>query len=135
MSSLALASVLLLLATACGSESASEPGEPAGPATELRVTLWPEGRDAQNLEWTLTCEPAGGSHPSPEAACSALSANSDALDPDPPDLMCTQIYGGPEQAEVSGIFRGRKIAIELSRANGCAIARWDRLQQIVEPSA
>ena len=99
------------------------------------MTLWPEGRDGQSLEWTLTCEPPGGSHPSAASACATLAANEDALEPDPPEAMCSQIYGGPQQAEVSGVFRGRRIAIELSRANGCAIARWDNLQTVVEPPA
>jgi hypothetical protein len=103
--------------------------------TDLRVTFWPNGRDGETFEWTLTCEPAGGSHPRPAEACAALAVNEDALEPDPPDIMCTQIYGGPQQASVSGLFRGRRVQIELSRANGCAIARWDRLQRLVAPTA
>jgi hypothetical protein len=41
--------------------------------------------------------------------------------------MCTQIYGGPEEALVTGSFRGRKVWARFSRVDGCAVDRWNRL--------
>jgi len=41
--------------------------------------------------------------------------------------MCTQIYGGPEEARVTGTFRGRSIDARFNRVNGCEIARWNRV--------
>jgi Subtilisin inhibitor-like len=119
----------------CGSEAAEEPPaggatEPDPPATELTVTYWADGRDGPAQDATLTCDPAGGTHPQPEEACAALAANADALAPLPADLLCTQIYGGPEEAEVTGTRDGGQVQATFSRQNGCEIDRWDRLAAV-----
>jgi hypothetical protein len=76
----------------------------------------------------LTCEPPGGDHPRPEVACRVLAANGGrALPPVPPDMACTQIYGGPETAHITGTWRGQPVESRLSRQNGCEIARWRAL--------
>ena len=85
------------------------------------------------LDWRLTCDPAGGSHPRPEKACAALAANEEALDAVPPDVACTEIYGGPQEAELAGTYRGRRVRVLLKRTDGCEIARWERLKPVVEP--
>jgi hypothetical protein len=41
--------------------------------------------------------------------------------------VCTQIYGGPQEAVVRGTFRGRRVSIRFTRRNGCEIARWNRV--------
>jgi hypothetical protein len=41
--------------------------------------------------------------------------------------MCTQIYGGPQEALVTGTFGGRRVWARFSRRNGCEIARWNRI--------
>jgi aminoglycoside phosphotransferase (APT) family kinase protein len=41
-----------------------------------------------------------------------------------PDRICTQQYGGPQVAVVTGWFRGRRVHSQLSRTDGCEIARW-----------
>lgn len=43
--------------------------------------------------------------------------------PGPPKL-CTQQYGGPQVAVVTGRFRGREVNSEFGRTDGCEIARW-----------
>ena len=47
--------------------------------------------------------------------------------PTPPATICTQIYGGPQEAFVRGTFRGRRLSTRFARRNGCEIARWDRV--------
>jgi hypothetical protein len=128
------------VAGGCGSEASNEPsaagGTEPGPAeTELTITYWPDGRDGAAQEATLTCDPAGGTHPGPERACAALAANADALAPVPPDLMCTQIYGGPEEADVTGTLDGEQVQATFSRQNGCEIDRWDRMAAVLELGA
>jgi hypothetical protein len=54
-----------------------------------------------------------------------LSANPFA--PTPPATVCTQIYGGPQEALITGTFRGRRVWARFSRRNGCEIARWNRI--------
>jgi len=129
MSSRLLASVLVAVFVAgCGS---SESPVPAAPATELTVTFWQLGRDGESVEASLTCAPAGGTHPDPEAACAALAANEHALSPAERDSLCTQIYGGPEIAEVSGVVRGREVDSQFNRTDGCEISRWDALDPLL----
>ncbi|MGH3058072.1 MAG: SSI family serine proteinase inhibitor [Gaiellaceae bacterium] len=132
--------IAALMAGGCGSEASDEPPaaggtEPDPPATALTVAYRPDGRDGQAREATLTCEPAGGTHPRPAEACEALRANADALAPLHPDLMCTQIYGGPEEAEVAGTLDGEQVQATFSRQNGCEIDRWDRLATMLQLDA
>jgi hypothetical protein len=98
------------------------------PATDLRITVWPQGRSGSAKVWTLRCAPAGGTLPSAGRACRRLSAlTGNPFAPTPPGTMCTQIYGGPEEALVIGSFRGRKVWARFSRVDGCAVDRWNRL--------
>ena len=135
-----LATVLLAVALAVSCGGAGEPpaGEPGGEsgdaaaaATALDVTFWPRGRDGEKRTATLECEPPGGTHPAPEAACAALAANRDALEPVPRDVACTEIYGGPARAKLVGTVDGERVSAELSRHNGCEIARWDSLGPVL----
>jgi hypothetical protein len=44
----------------------------------------------------------------------------------PGERACTQIYGGPERARVTGTIGTRRVARAFSRVNGCEIADWTR---------
>lgn len=131
MRTLALALGLGLLAGACGSGDAGRRAE-----TELEITVWPEGRGSDaSTTVELTCDPPGGTHPAPAAACAALAANEDALEPVPPERVCTQIFGGPQEARVVGRYRGREVTASFSRTNGCEIGRWDALAPLLGAGA
>jgi hypothetical protein len=41
--------------------------------------------------------------------------------------VCTQIYGGPQEALVTGTVRGDRVWVRFSRRDGCEIDRWNRL--------
>ena len=56
--------------------------------------------------------------------CAGLSA--DVFEPTPPETACTQQFGGPETATVTGTFDGEPVDAEFNRANGCEIARWEK---------
>jgi hypothetical protein len=125
---------LVLALAACGGADeppADEPAEPAA-ATMLDVTVWPSGRDGDARSATLTCDPAGGTHPRAEAACGALAENRDALEPVPDDVLCTQQYGGPQSAEVRGTVAGEAVSATFGRQNGCEIARWEALAPLLD---
>jgi hypothetical protein len=129
------ASVLLL--TGCGTEvsggDVTDPGTDSAGTTDLTVTV-KAGRDKGERSYTLRCDPPGGDHPDPEAACRLLSQLEDPFTPVPPDTMCTEIYGGDQTATVTGTFRGEPVQAEFSRVNGCEIDRWDKhLDLLVEP--
>lgn len=137
-----LAALVALLGVGCGSES-NDSGDAGGgtgadeaPAgTELTITVWLQGRDGASEEVTLTCDPPGGTHPRPEEACLALQADPSALEPLPPDSVCTQIYGGPEEAEVVGTLDGEQVHATFSRQNGCEVDRWDRFAAVLQIGA
>jgi hypothetical protein len=48
--------------------------------------------------------------------------------------VCTQIYGGPQVARVTGRIDGRRVWATLGRTDGCEISRWDRLSPWLLPA-
>jgi hypothetical protein len=116
---------------ACGSGSESESttgGEAAAAETDLRITVWPQGPSGPSRSWTLRCGPAGGTLPNARRACTTLSRLDAPFRPVPRDAMCTQQYGGPDEALVRGTYRGRRVWARFHRRDGCHIARWDRVR-------
>jgi hypothetical protein len=49
----------------------------------------------------------------------------------PRTRACTQIYGGPERATVTGRIGTRRVARRFSRTNGCQIADWTAAQPLL----
>lgn len=96
-------------------------------AAALTITVQPQGPSGPEHTWTLRCGPAGGTLPQAAAACRKLAALEAPFAPTPSDAVCTQIYGGPQEAIVRGTFNGRRIWVRLTRRDGCAIKRWDRV--------
>jgi hypothetical protein len=75
---------------------------------------------------TLGCTPAMGSVERPARACAALASVQRPFAPVPRNAVCTEIYGGPQTARVTGFYQGRRIWVVFSRINGCEIDRWNR---------
>jgi hypothetical protein len=122
----------LLLVAGCGTidsggDMTAEPttGSDASPgATELTIVVRP-GRGKQEHTYTLRCDPPGGDHPDPEAACRSLEEIEEPFAPVPNGTMCAQVYGGPQTATVTGRFRGEPMEAAFSRTDGCEVSRWD----------
>jgi hypothetical protein len=96
--------------------------------TALRVAYWEDGTGEPDAVWTLQCNPARGSLARPGRACTRLAAGGSKLfAPIPPSTVCTEIYGGPQRARVTGLLAGKRIWASFARADGCHIARWNRL--------
>lgn len=104
--------------------------DPAPRGDRLVVTVRDAG-DGADGTYEVYCRPSGGSHPDPAGACAAVDRNTrwgeDAFAPAPRDAVCTMQYGGPATARITGTWAGRPVDATYDRANGCAIARWDRL--------
>jgi hypothetical protein len=100
-----------------------------GAPTALRVTYWENAaKTTPSSTRTLRCSPPRGTLPRPVAACRRLARRGAALfAPTPPDIACTQIYGGPQKARVVGVVGGKRVWATFTRTNGCEIARWNRL--------
>jgi hypothetical protein len=105
----------------------------AGPAaaqssTDLRITVWPDGKGNGSKTWTLRCNPIGGTLPNRARACGSLSALNAPFAPVPKGAVCTEINGGPALAYVRGTFRGRGVSTWFNRSDGCQIERWNRVR-------
>ncbi len=126
------ASVVALAVAAIMAASAS-----ASPSsgTSLRITYWQDSANPlARVSWTLHCNPTGGSLPRPGRACTRLLAGGVKLfAPVPLHALCTEIYGGPQQARVVGTVKGRLVRAALSRTNGCEITRWQRISPWLVP--
>ncbi len=48
-----------------------------------------------------------------------------------PPMLCTQQYGGPQVAVVTGTFGGRQVDCRFSLTDGCEIARWHALAPLL----
>ena len=96
-------------------------------SASLHITVWPNGQGhAPKRMYTLSCAPVGGTLPNRRSACTRLAAMQAPFAPTPANVACTQIYGGPQEAFVTGLFRGRLIRTSFNRKNGCEIGRWMR---------
>ena len=115
-----LALTLLAALAGCGDGKDEESDGP----TRLAITAWPQGRDGPVHRWTLRC-PSGGTLPMPARACQALLALDRPLRPVSRGRACTQMYGGPAVATVTGRFRGGRVQASFSRIDGCQIERWN----------
>jgi hypothetical protein len=86
------------------------------------------GNGAAARRRTLHCNPTGGTLLRPADACTRLARLSAPFAAVPPGMMCTQIFGGPQVANVQGTFRGHKVRATFNRRGGCEIARWNRVR-------
>ena len=144
-----LAAVLFLSACAAGPTDDRGPGTgtgtDAGSGTpgsgaaagieqtqnDLRIVV-ELGDGAPPQSWTLVCAGvAEGTHPDPQAACTHLAGMTEPFAPLPDDVMCTEQYGGPQTARITGRWHGAAVDLELSRVDGCRIAQWDALGPVL----
>ncbi len=112
------------VAVGCGAGASGS----ATSSTDLQVRFWHQGQGKGEMErWNLRCAPTAGTLPRPGAACVRLNAMRNPFAPLPKDVQCTQIYGGPQEAVISGSFRGDRIWVKLTARDGCQIARAKKL--------
>lgn len=123
---------------------APSPPPTAAPATsgpgkgnaELAIMVKPSESEAA-LNYTLVCKDgvptAESSHPSAAAACAALKEHPAVLSPAPrgTDQACTQQYGGPQQATVTGVVDDSPVDSSFARRDGCEIGLWNAAKDIL----
>ncbi|WP_368074310.1 SSI family serine proteinase inhibitor [Arthrobacter sp. 24S4-2] len=111
-------------------------GRPGKGNAELAIMVKPSDSEPA-VNYTLVCkdgEPAAeSSHPSAAAACKALKDNPAALTPAPrsTDQACTQQYGGPQQATVTGVVDDSPVDASFARRDGCEISLWNAAKDIL----
>lgn len=102
---------------------------------KLKIVLSTQGVQG-STEQILECvdsRPTDASTVSdPAAACEVLAKSGEAVFfalPDP-NRMCTQQYGGPQKARVTGTLDGKPVDKEFSLTDGCRIAEWQAMQPL-----
>lgn len=73
-----------------------------------------------------------------DQACLALNepeVRSRLLTDDHLDRICTEQYGGPQVATVTGTLDDEPVDAAIDRVNGCGIDDWDRLLAALLPNA
>ena len=114
--------VLIALIVLSAEAATASPG-----GTRLRVAVRASPNAPLRIT-TLRCDPPGGTVAQPALACRRLLTTGRAIfAPTPPNTACTQIYGGPQEALVTGTLRGVKVWAKFRRRDGCEIARWNRV--------
>ena len=115
--------VLALALAACGDEtetpaspSATPPAAAAGGGADITVEVTEAGEPQ-----TFTC----GDGCDPAAVAKAIAGTKDTM------RACTEIYGGPETAHVTGTLDGKAIDVTITRNNGCGIADYEALFEAI----
>jgi hypothetical protein len=122
---------LVLLCALLALAGCGEDAETAAPAatTELVVRLDRDGPQgpAAPKELRVTCGDGDAS-----AACRAAERLKPRdFSPVPDNVACTEIFGGPQTARISGTLRGERVSATFSRANGCEINRWETVAPLL----
>jgi hypothetical protein len=129
-----LAIALAVLFASCGGseEDPGAPGTRGSLALDVRVTVAPEGPGGAERVRRIECQELG--EQSVDARCRSLGGlEPQDLDAVPRRTACTQIYGGPATARVSGTLRGADVSASFDLTDGCEIERWRRNAALLGP--
>lgn len=114
------------------------------PIATLEISIGSSESDATPISYTVSClgdtatvTPAIAGL-SEQSACELLNdpaVRTRLIDGPDPDLMCTQIYGGPEEARITGTIDDQRVDTVITRTDGCGINDWDVLLAGILPGA
>jgi hypothetical protein len=131
--------VLLLAGCAEPAGSGADPSPTAASSSaadvddELMIVL-DRGDGTEPEHYTLSCGGVpDGDHPDASAACAHLEGLEEPFVALPTDMVCTEQYGGPETAQITGRWHAADVDLDLSRTNGCRIAQWESLGPVLPP--
>lgn len=131
---IALALVGLALLGGCGSEdeepAATTEATPGQVVLDIRFDDGEGGVRRASLRCARGEPEATGylDEADPAGLCRSALALGSLFTEQSPERVCTQIFGGPRTARVTGTLEGAEVNRSFSRQNGCRIAEWDRLQ-------
>ncbi|MFL4475015.1 hypothetical protein ACIPVK_13540 [Paeniglutamicibacter sp. MACA_103] len=125
------AGVLLAGCADAGGPGAS-PGAPSSgqaPTADLQISIRANGTDESAHHHLLCNGPLAleqSEHPRAAAACALLDASPQLLAPPAAGAtrMCTQQYGGPAVARVTGTLGPRTVERGFDLRDGCGISDW-----------
>ena len=131
------------LAAGCGDDDTGDVPVSTGPYAVANLRIVYEHPDVGTITYQVSCEgdtativgDIGGIDAA--EACTALkdpAVRQRLVDGPPADQACTEIYGGPETAVISGSVEGEQVETMVDRANGCGIDDWDNLLSTMLPA-
>jgi hypothetical protein len=112
---------------ACGSSAAGS-GSTTAAKVSLDITV-STAPGAPAKHWTLRCDPAGGTHPDPAAACAVLLKAKAPFTPLPKGIMCPMIRVGTKTAVIKGNYFGRHVDATFM-PGGCGTPEWHQIGAI-----
>jgi hypothetical protein len=111
-----------------GRSSASS--TPAAAAAKVSLTFTITGMPGQPVRrWTLRCDPPGGTHQDPAAACAALLRMKDPFAARPRRMICPMIVASGRQIVVTGTWFGTKVHRHILDG-GCDLALFGSVSKI-----
>jgi len=133
-----IAMMAVVMIAACGED------EPIGggpyPVADLEVVV--EHPDRETISYRITClgdtaTITGDVDLDEQTACEALSLPEvqQRLIEGPTDEICTEQYGGPDTATITGTIDETPVDTVVDRTNGCGISDWDDLLADLLPPA
>lgn len=139
---------IAIAVAACGSGDAADDTTTAlpigGPYPVADLSFIVEHPDRDTIEYRVVClgdtatvtpDDAGIDE---QAACLALAdpaVVTRLVEGPPADQVCTEQYGGPDVATITGTIDDQPIDATIDRTNGCGIADWDDLLVDLLPPA
>jgi len=128
--------VALAVVFVSGCAASSSTG-PSALFVDLRVEFRADGGSDPQIA-TLQCGPDASSTGflagRANAVCESVASHKTLLtEPPDPARPCTQIYGGPEVARVTGAVDSQRVDRGFTRADGCGIADWDKVKMLIDP--
>jgi hypothetical protein len=146
-----LLGAMVLLVAACAADDSGGAVAAGGPTTEAvpvdvaLVVDISDGTSAPPRHGSITCQGAAaigtGFLLDPtvaSAACAVLEADASVqrrlTDGPAKGLACTQQYGGPETATITGTLLGKSVKADLHRKDGCGVADWNALRAVLGAS-
>jgi len=113
-----------------GQSASAAPASRPASAAKIAVTITVRGMPgAAPKRWTLRCDPPGGTHPNPVAACRALLQFWNPYLARPRRLVCPMIAASVDQADIRGLWFGHRVH-KLVVDGGCDVRLWSALSPV-----
>ncbi|WP_051476821.1 SSI family serine proteinase inhibitor [Arthrobacter sp. Br18] len=120
--------------------STPSPADPSAPGAQASTLLTVEIRQSDTAEpvrYVLECSSAtpgpNTTLPNAEEACATVASLGASFFNALPDrnVACTQQYGGPQTASITGTVDGTQILASFALTDGCEISRWNAVRSIL----
>jgi len=130
----ALAVALAAMLAACGGSGSGS----SDAATQLTITARTGSASVlvpseATLECDGTAKATGFLAKAATPACAAVrdGAVATVTKAQAAGQLCSQIYGGPQTAHITGTANGKKVDLRVDRTDGCGVADWQTLEPLL----